>query len=134
MGGFMISGPPTLQADDAEPLDILGLVRGDAAPGDGNGARNNTRDSEKAWKHAADMRYKKLKKSKGKVGRHAMQTMQDSNAMFAKTPKELIPHDNLSQKKPPKIRGSGRYRCWLPSAILRACFGLPHCWVGVVEG
>jgi len=124
----------TLQADadvarePSEPLDILGLVAGDD-PASSGGGRNNVKNSERAWKHAADMRYKKLKKTKVNVGAHAAKTISQSNESFAKTAKEVIPQDNLGQKKPPKVKGKGRHKTWLPSAILRACFGLPNSWV-----
>ena len=55
-----------------------------------------------------------------KVAPHVAQRIEKHNRSFAKT---LEDHIDLQEKRPVKIKGRGAYKRWLPSALLRACWG-----------
>ena len=57
----------------------------------------------------------------GKVAPHVLANIAAANADWAKTEENLI---DLTQRKPPRLKGRGKYRQWIPAALQRACWGL----------
>ena len=57
----------------------------------------------------------------GNVAAHTQSLIDISNEDLAKSEEQVI---SINARRPVKIRGRGAYKCWLPEALQRACWGL----------
>eukprot|EP00974_Lingulodinium_polyedra_P103580 10027910-Lingulodinium_polyedra.AAC.1 len=57
----------------------------------------------------------------GKVAPHVLAKIVVHNEDWAKTEEGII---DLTQRRPLRLKGSGKYRQWIPPALQRVCWGL----------
>lgn len=118
-----------LGIDDGDDLQAVDPVALDCLPDDDlcgvitrRIGQRWARGAQGAWQHAARMRFKKLKRTKGRVSRWVQKRLDWVNTEVATRPCDQI-HD-VAQAKPQHVSGRGNYKRWTPEAYVRACFGV----------
>ena len=94
---------------------VLRLVR-EACP-----AERYKRRGELLCSHMRAVKAARRSTGSQQVASHVQEQIEKMNADYAVRTDD---HIDVTETRPQRVKGTGRYRHWLPSAILRCCWGL----------